>query len=109
MISSDIIRGYNDIMILSLLCEEDSYGYSLSKKIKERTNEVYVIKETTMYSAFNRLLNLGLIESYTGEKTEGRKRTYYKITTKGIKYYTDKCIEWEETKDVVSKFIKEVK
>ena len=54
MISSDVIRGYNDTMILFLLLKEPSYGYEISKKIKELSREKYIIKETTLYSAFNR-------------------------------------------------------
>ena len=33
-ISSDIIRGYNDTMILYLLLDKPSYGYEISKQIK---------------------------------------------------------------------------
>ena len=32
-ISSDVIRGYNDTMILYLLLEQPSYGYEISKRI----------------------------------------------------------------------------
>ncbi|MER2064402.1 MAG: PadR family transcriptional regulator, partial [Alkalibacterium sp.] len=35
MISSDVIRGYNDTFLLSLLAQEDSYGYELSRQIRE--------------------------------------------------------------------------
>ena len=31
-ISSDVIRGYNDTMILYLLLDKPSYGYEISKK-----------------------------------------------------------------------------
>jgi PadR family transcriptional regulator PadR len=34
-ISSDVIRGYNDTMILYILLKEPSYGYEISKQIKE--------------------------------------------------------------------------
>ena len=54
-ISSDIIRGYNDTMILYLLWDMPSYGYEISKRIKSLSEEKYVIKETTLYSAFTRL------------------------------------------------------
>ena len=33
-ISSDVIRGYNDTMILFILEKEPSYGYEISKQIK---------------------------------------------------------------------------
>ena len=38
-ISSDIIRGYNDTMILYLLLDKPSYGYEISKEIKEQILE----------------------------------------------------------------------
>ena len=49
-ISSDIIRGYNDTMILYLLLDKPSYGYEISKQIKALSNEKYIMKETTLYS-----------------------------------------------------------
>lgn len=63
-ISSDIIRGYNDTMILYLLWEAPSYGYEISKKIKSLTDEKYVIKETTLYSAFTRLEKMALSKPF---------------------------------------------
>ncbi len=107
MIETDNIRGYNDLILLSILLEEDSYGYSISKKIKIMTDGMYVIKETTLYSAFNRLKKLGFIDSYNGNETRGRARTYYKITDEGEKFYYKSCREWKDTKRVVNKFVKE--
>lgn len=60
MISSDVIRGYNDIMILCLLLDGDLYGYEISKRINEITEEKYKMKETTLYSAFTRLEKMAI-------------------------------------------------
>jgi len=108
VISSDVIRGYNDTIILSLLLEGDSYGYEISKNIRLITDDLYVMKETTLYSAFARLEKNGYIKSYYGEETQGKRRTYYRITPEGIKYYKEKCEEWELTKKVINKFVKEM-
>ena len=107
-ISSDIIRGYNDTIILFLLREAPSYGYEISKRIRLLTEEKYVIKETTLYSAFTRMEKNGYIESfpYTDEKT-GKHRTYYRITEAGRQYYSERCSEWELTKEVIELFIAE--
>ncbi len=107
-ISSDVIRGYNDTMILSILMKEPSYGYEISKQIKSISEEKYVIKETTLYSAFTRMEKNGFIESFVADpdpEGNGKKRTYYRITDTGKQYYFDKCDEWELTKEVVEKFI----
>jgi len=94
---------------LYLLLDNDSYGYEISKQIKGLSGEKYIIKETTLYSAFSRLEKNGYIESYFKDETFGKRRTYYKITEAGINYYKEKCIEWEITKEVINQFIKEVK
>ena len=104
MISSDGIRGYNDMIILCLILKEPSYGYAISREIKNRTGGNYIIKETTLYSAFTRLEKNGYIESFFGSETNGRQRTYYRITDLGKDYYWEKCREWELTKEVVEKF-----
>ncbi len=106
VISSDVIRGYNDTIILYLLLEHDSYGYEISKNIREISEGKYVMKETTLYSAFTRLEKNGFIVSYHGNETLGRRRTYYQITPAGRMYYKEKCAEWSLTQEVISKFIK---
>ena len=106
MISSDVIRGYNDTIILYFLLQKDSYGYEISKNIREITNEQYIIKETTLYSAFSRLEKNGYITSYYKTSAQGKRRTYYKISPEGYAYYIEKCEEWELTKSVINKFIR---
>ena len=105
MLSSDIMRGYNDPIILSVLMEGPSYGYEISKIVKQRSKENYVMKETTLYSAFARLEKNGYIESFQQVKKQGRKRTYYNITEVGRAYLGEKADEWVITQEVVSQFL----
>jgi PadR family transcriptional regulator PadR len=96
-------------MILYVLLEEPSYGYEISKEIRLLTEEKYVIKETTLYSAFTRMEKNGYIESFIADQNaegNGKKRTYYRITDSGRSYYDEKCREWLLTKEVVERFIR---
>ena len=105
-ISSDVIRGYNDTIILYLLLDGPSYGYEISKRIRTGAEEKYIIKETTLYSAFTRMEKNGFIESFVDQDLAGgKKRTYYRITPAGREYYRAKCEEWTLTKEVIEKFI----
>jgi len=103
-ISSDVIRGYNDTIILFLLKDQPSYGYEIQKQIRNLSQEKYIIKETTLYSAFTRLEKSGFVESFIDESS-GKRRTYYRITEAGRQYYNQKCEEWELTKEVIENFI----
>ncbi len=104
-LSSDIMRGYNDVIVLSILAESDSYGYEISRCITERSSGRYPIKETTLYSTFTRLERNGYIRSYVGTETFGRQRTYYSLTGSGREYLAAKCAEWRIAKEVIGSFI----
>lgn len=105
-ISSDILRGYTDIIILYILTKEPSYGYEVSKTVTEITDEKLVMKETTLYSAFKRLEKYGYISTFKKPESEKKRRTYYKITDSGKKYYDSKVDEWYLTKEIIDKFIR---
>ena len=73
MISSDILRGYNDIIVLGLLYGRDSYGYSLIQEIGRKSCGLYQMKETTLYAVLTRLEAKHSDESapiFTSRRTE---------------------------------------
>jgi len=101
MISSDIIRGHLDAIILKLIIEKDRYGYEISKEISSRTDNTFEIKEATLYAVFQRLEKNEYIVSYSGQITHGRKRKYYKVTESGQAYFKEKFKEWQTTKEII--------
>lgn len=103
-VNSDMLRGFHDMMILYRLTKGESYGYEISKYIRDRTNNVYTIKETTLYSTFNRLEKNGYITSFSKEETQGRKRTYYKLTGQGIEKFLQLTDDWVTTQEIVNQF-----
>ncbi len=107
MISSDLIRGSVDLLVLDSVWEAPSYGYAISKRIEERAAGQYSLKETTLYSAMRRLEQAGALESFRGEQTHGRARTYYRITDVGRELYRSKCAEWRATNELISKFVRQ--
>jgi len=108
MISADAIRGYIDLMILSLLRTRPSYAYELAQQISAVTGDAYTIKQTTLYSAVKRLESAELVTSYAGTSESGKPRTYYRITDSGTATLSAKAQEWRDTRSVVDKFIEGV-
>ena len=102
MITSDSMRGFNDLLVLSLLKDGDSYGYEISKAIARLSADRYVIKETTLYSAMNRLEQQGYIRGYDGLESHGRARTYFTLTHEGHLALAAKTAEWNEIQDVIN-------
>ena len=104
-ISSDLLRGHTDTIVLGILIEGDSYGYEIYKRIMEKSEGQYELKEATLYSSFRRLELDGSITSYWGDETLGGRRKYYSITTIGSDAYNLNKLDWEFTKKIIDKLL----
>ena len=106
-IASDLIRGHTETIILANLLARDSYGYEINKSIQQKTAGQYELKEATLYTAFRRLEQEGLISSYWGDETSGARRRYYAITTRGRVTFARLKVEWNAAKEVIDTLITE--
>ena len=106
-ISADLIRGHTDAIILSQLVSKDSYGYEINKTIARVSGEQYELKEATLYTAFKRLEDAGLIESYWGSETVGARRKYYRITESGCRAYDEMREQWRQTRSIIDALLGE--
>ena len=104
-ISSDLLRGHTDTIVLGILSSGDSYGYEIYKKIIEKSGGQYELKEATLYASFRRLEEQGCINSYWGDETQGGRRKYYKITPHGESQYVLNKQDWEFTKKIIDKIL----
>ena len=104
MISADAIRGYIDLIVLTLLRRRPSYAYELARTITGVSAGEYTMKQTTLYSALKRLEAAGLTSSHASVSASGKPRTYYRLTDAGAAYLADKLAEWEATKTLIDRF-----
>ncbi len=107
-LSSDILRGHTDTIILACLLDRDRYGFEIYNRVLEKTNQLYELKETTLYSSYKRLEKDGFITSYWGNETQGGRRKYYKITEHGRTLYEQKLKDYEFTKKILERLFMEV-
>ncbi len=105
-IASDVIRGHTDTIILAQLMQGDSYGYKINRAIELKTGGQYELKEATLYTAFRRLEQTGLITSYWGDENTGARRRYYSITQSGVQAYYTMLAEWEQSRLLIEKLIR---
>jgi PadR family transcriptional regulator, regulatory protein PadR len=104
-ISSDLLRGHTDTIILKLLKSGDKYGYEISKLIHSNSSGEYELKESTMFSSLKRLENDGCVTSYWGDESQGGRRKYYRITEKGKSIYYENKDKWENAKRILDQLL----
>lgn len=106
-LSSDLLRGHTDTIVLSVLSKKDSYGFEIYNTILMRTEEQYELKETTLYSSYKRLEKDEYITSYWGDETQGARRKYYHITDKGRDLYKQNKQDWRFTQEILNQLLEE--
>lgn len=105
-VNKEVLKGYIDTILLSLLYKEPVYGYEIVKKTREKTDGTFELKEATLYLALKRLEKNGLASSYWDDsESGGGRRKYYKITEDGHLRLHDKKSEWEYLKSTIDKFL----
>lgn len=103
-ISKELISGSIPTMVLSVIKNEDMYGYRIIKELEIRSEYTFSLKEGTLYPILHSFESEGYVESYW-DASEGRKRKYYHITRKGLKHLSEKKQEFEDFSVSVSKVL----
>ena len=77
-------KGVLDMVVLKLLASEAKYGYQIIQEMKEKSGEIFVLKDGTLYPILYRLEDDGLVAARWSE-AEGKQvaRKYYEITDAG--------------------------
>ena len=87
-VESEINRGLSSVCVLSIINEygeQGVHGYQILKDLEERTNQMLIIEEGTLYPLLRNLQRDGIIKSY--REKGGRKRKYYSLTKYGKKLF----------------------
>lgn len=103
-IDKELLKGSTTMLILNLLKQEDMYGYQMIKKLKETSENVFELKEGTLYPILHTLEEKGYITSYWDESSS-KKRKYYSITKKGKDVLKEKETEWKIFSNGVNKVL----
>ena len=89
-----------ECLILSVVEQQDSYGYEISQTVKL----VAAIKESTLYPILRKLETGGYLTTYS-EEFQGRKRKYYSITEAGKEQLVFLNQEWNSYRDTIDGII----
>lgn len=94
-VSKDLIAASAIPLILAILKQNDSYGYSIIKKVRELSGDEMVWSEGMLYPVLHRLEDQELVQSYWKKSESGRRRKYYKIEEDGLKELETQKKQWE--------------
>ncbi len=103
-VSKELLKGSTTMLILEMLKNENMYGYQMIKRLSEKSENVFELKEGTLYPILHSLEEENFITSYWDEST-AKKRKYYAITEKGKKQLKERKEEWKIFSNGVNKVL----
>jgi len=96
MYSKELIKGTLRTIVLRLLSDNGRmYGYEITQKVKNLTQEKILLTEGALYPTLHKLQAENLIVSET-ENINGRTRKYYSVTNSGEEQAMAKSQEFTE-------------
>lgn len=88
------LSGNTTLLVLALLKNREMYGYEIIEELEKRSNQVFKLKEGTLYPILHTLEKDKLVTARQAEASSGRVRRYYRITKKGLRALEEKKEEW---------------
>jgi transcriptional regulator len=84
--ASEILPGTLDMLILRVIARESLHGYGIAQRLKELSDDVLQVGESSLYPALQRLLLNGYLAAEWAASDNNRRARYYTLTPQGRKY-----------------------
>ena len=82
---SDLLPGTLELLILKTLVRDEMHGYGIAQRLREVSDEVLQVGESSLYPALQRLLLKGWVKAEWGASENNRRARYYKLMPAGRK------------------------
>lgn len=92
MDTTQLLKGVLDLAVLSVLAEEDGYGYDVVRRL--RGCGLDDVGDASVYGTLRRLFAAGALTSYVVPSEEGPHRKYYGINQHGRSMLVEQAAVW---------------
>jgi len=91
----DLLPGTLDLLILRTLATGPKHGYGIAERLRQVSEDVLHVGESSLYPALQRLLLNGWVQAEWGASENNRRARYYTLTAAGRKRLSSEREEFE--------------
>lgn len=102
MLNAELKKGTTPLLILALLEAQPRHGYELSKLIESQSRGVVRVHAASLYPLLYRLEKRKWIEGRWVERSDARRRRYYRLTAEGREQLAAQRKSWTTFAQAVS-------
>ena len=82
---AELLPGTLDLLILRTLVRGPNHGYGIAQRVRELSQEIFQVGESSLYPALQRLTLDGYIKPEWGTSENNRRARFYTLTALGKK------------------------
>ena len=104
--AAELLPGTLDLLILQTLLVGPMHGYGIAQRLRDTSEEVLQVGESSLYPALQRLLLRGWVRAAWGASENNRRARYYTLTAAGRKRLTAERREFDRIILAINKVLK---
>ncbi len=94
MNKTELLQGTLDLLILKTLAAGPLHGYAIAQRIQQRSDDVLVVEEGSLYPALYRIEERGWIAAAWGKSENNRRAKFYSLTRAGRTQLVEETALW---------------
>src|ERR1700736_6313808 len=103
--ASELLPGTLDLLILRTLVHGPIHGYGIAQRLRQISDDVLQVGESSLYPALQRLLLNGWVKAEWGASENNRRARYYTLTSAGRKQLASEREEFTRLIDAIKKVL----
>ena len=101
----EILPGTLDLLILRTLVPGPMHGYGIAQRLRQVSDDVLQVGESSLYPALQRLLLNGWVKAAWGASENNRRARYYTLTAAGRKQLAAERAEFARVVGAIEKVL----
>jgi len=98
----ELLQGTLDLLILKTLAPGPMHGYSIAQRIQQRSEDVLVVEEGSLYPALYRMESRGWIAAEWGKSENNRRAKFYSLTRTGRRQLEEETAIWKRVQHAIT-------
>ncbi len=103
--TGELLPGTVDLLLLRVLAAGPMHGYGIAQRLKQVSDDVLQVGESSLYPALQRLLVNGWVKAEWGASENNRRARYYTLTGAGRKQLTAERMEFAQMIGAIQKVL----
>lgn len=102
---SELLPGTLDFLILRTLINGAKHGYGIAQRLRQVSDDVLQVGESSLYPALQRLLLNGWVQAEWGSSENNRRARYYTLTASGRRQLASEREEFTRMIEAIQKVL----